>query len=173
MEDDHNDDFDNGSEERSEGNEGEATGDVSESTTPGAGTDELDRDQVFAAGVEAIHQGKVNAKHIAKIWRNTYDDTTRTIDAMSQHSVRSEDPTLSQNYGINDHMQWYRNIKDYFFMDTFYEQRRQVLTREHMLSTLCHGQSVPLRGSNEAGIGNYASSQTIRKGSSSPRCHHL
>ena len=39
---------------------------------------------------------------------------------MSQHSVRSEDPTLSQNYGTNDCMLRYRRIKDYFFMDTFF-----------------------------------------------------
>ena len=120
LEDKHNDDFDNGSEERSEGDEGEATGDVHETTTPGAGTDELDMDQVFTAGVEAIHQGKVNAKHLATIWRISHDDATRTIDATSQHSVRSEDPTLSQNYGTNDHMLQYRRIKDYFFMDTFF-----------------------------------------------------
>ena len=115
-----NDDFDYGSEERSEGDEGEATGDVHETTTPGAGTNMLDLDQVFTAGVEAIHQGKVNAKHLAKIWRISYDDATQTIDAMSQHSVRSEDPTLSQNYVTNNHMLWYRRIKDYFFMDTFF-----------------------------------------------------
>ena len=120
LEDEHNDDFGNGSEERSEGDEGEATGDIYETTTPGAGTNKLDLDQVFTTGVEAIHQGKVNAKHIAKIWRISYDDATRTIDAMSQHSVRSEDPTLSQNYGTNDHMLRYRRIKDYFFMDTFF-----------------------------------------------------
>ena len=40
------------------GDESEATGDVYETTTPGAGTDELDLDQVFTAGVEAIHQGR-------------------------------------------------------------------------------------------------------------------
>ena len=94
LEDEHNDDFNNGSEERSEGDEGEATGDVYETTTCGARTDELNLDQVFTVGVEAIHQGKVNAKHLAKIWRISYDDATRTIDATSQHSVRSEDPTL-------------------------------------------------------------------------------
>ena len=124
LEDEHNDDFDNGSEERSEGDKGEATGDIYETTTPNAGTDELDLDQVFAAGVEAIHQGKVNAKHLSKIWMISYDDATRTIDAMSQHSVQSEDPTLSQNYGTNDCMLWYRRIKDYFFMDTFFATRK-------------------------------------------------
>ena len=118
--DENNDDFDDGSEERSEGDKGEATGDVYETTTPGTGTDELDLDQVFAARVEAIHQGKANAKHRAKIWRISYDDATRTINATSQHSVRSEDPTLSQNYGTNDCMLRYRRIKDYFFMDTFF-----------------------------------------------------
>ena len=120
LEDKHNDNLGNGSEEMSEGDEGEATGNIYETTTPGAGIDELDLDQVFTAGVEAIHQGQVNAKHLAKIWRISFDDATRTIDAMSQHSVRSEDPTLSQNYGTNDCMLWYRRIKDYFFMDTFF-----------------------------------------------------
>ena len=120
MEDVNNDDFDNGSEERSEEDKGETTGDVYETTTPGAGTDELDLDQVFTTGVEAIHQGKVNTKHLAKIWRISYNEATRPIDATSQHSVRSEDPTLSQNYGTNDHMLQYRRIKHYFFMDTFF-----------------------------------------------------
>ena len=76
LEDEHNDDFDNGSEERSEGDEGEATSDIYETTTPGAGTNKLELDQVFAAGVEAIHQGKDNAKHLAIIWRISYDDAT-------------------------------------------------------------------------------------------------
>ena len=76
LEDEYNDDFDKGSEERSEGDKREATSDVYETTTPGAGTDELDLDQVFTTGVEAIHQGKVNAKHLAKIWRISYDDAT-------------------------------------------------------------------------------------------------
>ena len=67
LEDEHNDNFDIDSEERSERDKGEATGDIYETTTPSAGTDELDLDQVFAAGVKAIHQGKVNAKHLAKI----------------------------------------------------------------------------------------------------------
>ena len=124
--DENNDDFDDGSEERSEGDESEAIGDVCKTTTPGAGTDELDLDQVFATGVEAIHQGKANAKHLAIIWRISYDDTTRTIHAMSQHSVRSEDPTLSQNNGTNDHMLQYQRVKDYFFMDTFFVTSKEA-----------------------------------------------
>ena len=122
--DENNDDFDDGSEERSEGDEGETTGDVYETPIPGAGTDELDLDQVFATGVEAIHRGNANAKHLAKIWRISYYDATRTIDATSQHSVRSEDPTLSQNYGTNDRMLQYRMIEDYFFMDTFFSMSK-------------------------------------------------
>ena len=44
---------------------------------------------------------------------------------------------------------------------------------EHVLSTLCHGQRVPLHGSNEAEIRSDASSQTIRLGSWRPRCHRV
>ena len=45
--------------------------------------------------------------------------------------------------------------------------------QEHMLSTLCRRQRVPLHGSNKAEIRSDASSQTIRKGGWSPRCHDV
>ena len=44
---------------------------------------------------------------------------------------------------------------------------------EHMLPTLCHEQRISLHGSNEVEIGSDASSQTICKGSWSPRRHRV
>ena len=42
----------------------------------------------------------------------------------TQTSVRTEDPTLSRNYGTNDCMLQYKHIQDYFFMDTFFATKK-------------------------------------------------
>ena len=41
-----------------------------------------------------------------------------------QTSVRTQDPTLSRNYGTNDRVLRYKRIKDYFFMDTFFATKK-------------------------------------------------
>ena len=42
----------------------------------------------------------------------------------TQTSVRTQDPTLSHNYGTNDRMLRYKHIQDYFFMDTFFTTKK-------------------------------------------------
>ena len=42
----------------------------------------------------------------------------------TQTSVRTQDPTLSHNYGTNDRMLRYKRIQDYFFMDTFFATKK-------------------------------------------------
>ena len=46
----------------------------------------------------------VTPKHLSKVWRISTEDARRTIETTTQTSVRTQDPTLSHNYGTNDCM---------------------------------------------------------------------
>ena len=61
----------------------------------------------------------VTPEHLSKVWCISTEDARRMIETTTQTSVRTQDPTLSRNYGTNDCMLRYRHIQDYFFMDTF------------------------------------------------------
>ena len=82
--------------------------------------EDIDIDKIFMAGVDAMRLGTASIKHLTKLWRISYEEAKRTLDITTQHSVRTQDPTLSQNYGANDCMLWYRQINEYFYMDTFF-----------------------------------------------------
>ena len=66
----------------------------------------------------------VTPKHLSKVWRISTEDARRTIEATTQTSVWTQDPTLSHNYGTNDHMLRYQHIQDCFFMDTFFATKK-------------------------------------------------
>ena len=66
--------------------------------------DDVDLDAIFIAGVDASRPGSTDAQHLAKVWCISYEDAKRTLDVTSQHSIRKQDPTLSQNYGTTDRM---------------------------------------------------------------------
>jgi hypothetical protein len=85
-------------------------------------TEELD---TFMASAATAGKAKgVDPAHLSKIWRISYDDAKRTIDVTSQRSVRTQDPTLSRNYGTNDRMLRYKRINTHFFMDTFFATKK-------------------------------------------------
>ena len=67
---------------------------------------------------------KVTPDHLSKVWRISTEDARRTIETTTQTSVRTQDPTLSCNYGTNDRMLRYQHIQDYFFMDTFFAMKK-------------------------------------------------
>ena len=46
----------------------------------------------------------VTPEHLSKIWCISQEDARRTINTTTQTSVRTQDPTLSCNYGTNDCM---------------------------------------------------------------------
>ena len=69
--------------------------------------DDLDVDQVMVAGVTATNLNGVDVAHLSKIWRISTEDTRRMLAVTSQHGQCAQDPTLSQNYGTNDHMLQY------------------------------------------------------------------
>ena len=66
--------------------------------------DDVDLDAIFLAGVNASRPGSTDAQHLAKVWCISYEDAKRMLDVTSQHSIRKQDPTLSQNYGMNNRM---------------------------------------------------------------------
>ena len=80
----------------------------------------IDLDAIFIAGVNASRPGSADAQHLAKVWHISYEDAKRTLDVILQHSIRKQDPMLSQNYGTTDRMLQYKCIGEYFFMDMFF-----------------------------------------------------
>ena len=66
----------------------------------------------------------VTPEHLSKVWHISTEDARRTIETTTQTSVRTQDPTLSCNYGTNDWMLRYQCIQDYFSMDTFFSTKK-------------------------------------------------
>ena len=66
----------------------------------------------------------VTPEHLSKVWHISTENARRMIETTTQTSVRTQDPTLSCNYGTNDHMLRYQHIQDYFFMDTFFATKK-------------------------------------------------
>ena len=81
-------------------------------------------DEFFSHSTNASRPRGVTPEHLSKIWRISQEDTKRTINMMTQTSVRTQDPTLLHNYGTNDRMLHYKRIQDYFFMDTFFATKK-------------------------------------------------
>ena len=60
--------------------------------------------EFFSHATNASRPCGVTPKHLSKIWRISQEDARRTINTTTQTSVRTQDPTLSCNYGTNDRM---------------------------------------------------------------------
>ena len=91
--------------------------------------DELEHefDDVMASADSAVGSKSrtgVTPEHLSKIWRISHDDAKRMIESTLQHSIRTQDPTLSRNYGTNDRMLRYRRINEYFYLDTFFSSKK-------------------------------------------------
>ena len=85
---------------------------------------EEDMDAFFASGVHGGPEVGIDARHLLKVWRISYDDAKRTIDATTQHGTHHPNPVMNQNYTTNDWMLRYRRINQYFFMDTFFATKK-------------------------------------------------
>ena len=75
---------------------------------------EIDLDDIM---VSAAHAGKskgVDPSHLSKIWKIDLKTAERTLEVVSQKGKRTDDPTLSRNYGTNDRMLRYKRINEYF-----------------------------------------------------------
>ena len=53
-------------------------------------------DEFFTHSTNASRPRGVTPEHLSKIWRISQEDARRTIDTMTQTSVQTQDPTLSQ-----------------------------------------------------------------------------
>ena len=82
--------------------------------------DDDDIEQIMVSGISAGRLDGVGPKHLAKIWKISFDDAKRTIGVTTQHGQQTQEPTLSQNYWTNDWMLCYHHIHEGFFMDTFF-----------------------------------------------------
>jgi hypothetical protein len=85
---------------------------------------DIDIDVIMASAAHAGKAKEVNAAHLFKIWRIDLHAAQRTLEVTSQHSQRTNDPKLSQNYGTNDQMLRYKLINEYFFMDIFFATKK-------------------------------------------------
>ena len=81
-------------------------------------------EEFFSHVTNASRPHGVTPEHLSKVWHISTEDCKRTIDTTTQTSVQTQDPTLSHNYGTNDHMLRYQHIQDFFFMDTFFATKK-------------------------------------------------
>ena len=86
--------------------------------------DEEDMDDFFASSVHGGSEVGIDAKHLSKVWRISYEDAKCTIDAPTQHGTHQPNPVMNQNYTTNDRMLRYRRINQYFFMATFFATKK-------------------------------------------------
>jgi hypothetical protein len=85
---------------------------------------EIDLDEYMVSATNASRPKGIDANHLSKTWRIDLETAKKTIDVTSQHSVRTDNPKLSCNYGTNDRMLRYKRIHEHFFMDTFFATKK-------------------------------------------------
>ncbi|MEM7463144.1 MAG: hypothetical protein AAF362_10750 [Pseudomonadota bacterium] len=86
--------------------------------------DDFDLEEFMASATSSSNPRGVDAEHLSKVWRISHKQAEQTLNTTTQHSIRTQDPTLSRNYGTNDRMLRYKRIDDYFFMDTFFATKK-------------------------------------------------
>ena len=72
----------------------------------------------------------VDARHLSKVWRISYEDAKRTIDATTQYGTHTPNPVMNQNYTTNDRMLRYKRITQYFLWTPSLQPRRVVPRQE-------------------------------------------
>ena len=91
---------------------------------------EEDMDAFFASGVHGGPEVSIDARHLLKVWRISYKDFKRTIDATTQHGTHHRNPAMNQNYTTNDRMLRYRRINQYFLWTPSLPKRRVAHRQE-------------------------------------------
>jgi hypothetical protein len=95
----------------------------------------IDLDEVMLGATHAGKKKGIDAADLSKMWRIDLETAERTLDVTSQNSKRVDDPTLSWSYGTNDRMLRYKQISEYFFMDTFFATKKA--TKSTRSNTCC------------------------------------
>ena len=80
-------------------------------------------DDIMVSAAHASRPNGIDAYQLSKIWRIYLDSENLTLEVTFEHSTRSDNPTLSCNFGTNDRMLRYKIIKEHFFMDTFFSTK--------------------------------------------------
>ena len=90
-------------------NDGELpiTSDTVQTTIDGLGNED-DMNAFFSSGVHGGPEVGVDARHLSKVWRISYEDAKRTIDATTQYGTHTPNPVMNQNYTTNDRMLRYK-----------------------------------------------------------------
>ena len=99
------------------------TRDTIQNTIDGLGNED-DMNAFFSSGVHGGPEVGVDAQHLSKVWRISYEDAKRTIDATTQYGTHTPNPVMKQNYTTNDRMLQYKRITQYFSMDTFFATKK-------------------------------------------------
>ena len=86
---------------------------------------EIDLDEIMVSAAHASKSKGIDAEHLSKVWRIDLKAAERTLDITSQNSKRTDNPTLSRNYGTNDRMLRYKRIHEYSSW-THSSQRRKL-----------------------------------------------
>ena len=71
----------------------------------------------------AAHKGRpkgIDASNLYKIWRIELDSANKTLEATYQNSTRSNNPTISRNFGTKYRMLRYKIIKEHLLMETLF-----------------------------------------------------
>ena len=129
---------------------------------------EIDLDTIFVSATHAGRPKGIDAAHLSKVWRIDLDAAKRTLEITSQASKRSDDPTLSRNYGTNDRMLRYKRISEYFFMDTFFATKKAgKSSRGHTCCQLFVTDKgfvyvVPMTSKSEVRLSTKLSSPTVK-----------
>ena len=129
----HNDD------ELLESNDGELpiTSDTVQATIDGLGNED-DMNAFFSSGVHGGPEVGVDARHLSKVWRISYEDAKRTINATTQYDTHTPNPVMNQNYTTNDRTLRYKRITQYFYGHLLCNQEGwHLVKREHMLPIIC------------------------------------
>ena len=77
------------------------TSDIVQDTIDRLGNEE-DMNAFFSSGVHGGPEVGVDARHLSKVWRISYEDAKRTIDATTQYGTHMPNPVMNQNYTTND-----------------------------------------------------------------------
>ena len=79
------------------------TCDMVQDAMSGLGSED-DMDAFFSSSVHGDPEVGVYARHLSKVWRISYEDAKRTIDATTQHGMHTPNPVMNENYTTNDRM---------------------------------------------------------------------
>ena len=121
----YNGDYVDNGDDAVEDNEIPMTIDMFQDAMNGLGSEE-DMDAFFASSVHGGPEVGVDARHLSNVWRISYEDAKRTIDATTQHGSHDPNPVMNQNYTTNDRMLQYRRITQYFLWIPSLPRRRVV-----------------------------------------------